>query len=697
MPSGKKRTHEEFLHLLYRRPYGEDIVILSDYKGEKRTIKCRCKKCGYTWDTTPKTLLSGSGCKACNNIVVVAGFNDLATVDPQLASEWDYEKNADLLPTTIGAGSRRKAHWICYKGHRWEAVVYDRHTKKTRCPYCAGKLPIIGETDLATLRPELMSEWNFDRNTEINPHELTEKSSQKVWWICEFGHEWQAPVYSRSNGIGCPFCAKELQTSFPEQALLFYINQCGYNADDQLQIGKYKVDIAIPALSTVIEYDGERWHRNKIEKDNEKDCFLRSRGYRVIRIREKGLCRTNNSINLFYEPKDGGNSQLDTVIKECLTILNPSTDIVVNTASDASNINKQFITKRKNNSFEKSNPELVKYWDYEQNSPILPDMINSGSRKEIAWKCPDCGFRFRRSVQAMVRYKTCPVCIGKSGLVQEGYNDLLSTSPELSNEWDYTKNDIGPAEIAFNDSTKKVWWRCHLGHSWSARVTDRFKGNGCPYCKNKRVLSGFNDLLSKSPQIAELWDYEKNDETPDKVLFSSKKDYYWLCRNGHSFVKSPYRLQAGEGCPYCASRRIMSNFNSLSAKNPELAKEWNYEKNLTLTPEMIMPNSMKKVWWKGLCGHEWEATVANRNSRGSGCPYCAGRKVLSGFNDLKTRRPDIAAEWNYEKNAPLLPTEVTSGSSKRVWWKCENGHEWEASIDKRCLGRGCPICRHKKV
>jgi len=58
-----------------------------------------------------------------------------------------------------------------------------------------------------------------------------------------------------------------------------------------------------------------------------------------------------------------------------------------------------------------------------------------------------------------------------------------------------------------------------------------------------------------------------------------------------------------------------------------LANEWNYEKNNSLTPMDITPNSGKKVWWKCKKGHEWQATVANRN-RGSGCPVCRKNKTL---------------------------------------------------------------------
>ena len=128
--------------------------------------------------------------------------------------------------------------------------------------------------------------------------------------------------------------------------------------------------------------------------------------------------------------------------------------------------------------------------------------------------------------------------------------------------------------------------------------------------------------------------------------------------------------------------------------NPDLLTEWHPTKNNTLTPEMVMPNSTKKVWWQCDNGHEWQATVANRNNRKSGCPYCSGRLRIQGVNDLATLYPNIVTEWNYEKNGGLNPSELSPSSKMKVWWICKNNHEWIQAIDKRCLfGRECPECR----
>lgn len=128
----------------------------------------------------------------------------------------------------------------------------------------------------------------------------------------------------------------------------------------------------------------------------------------------------------------------------------------------------------------------------------------------------------------------------------------------------------------------------------------------------------------------------------------------------------------------------------------DLLKEWNAEKNGALSIRDVTSFSSQKVWWKCKNGHEWEAKVDNR-ARGAKCPYCTNKRVLAGYNDLKTENPELASEWNYIKNAPLKPEEFTSGSNVKVWWIGKCGHEWQQRIGDRKRGQGCPYCEGNVV
>lgn len=137
----------------------------------------------------------------------------------------------------------------------------------------------------------------------------------------------------------------------------------------------------------------------------------------------------------------------------------------------------------------------------------------------------------------------------------------------------------------------------------------------------------------------------------------------------------------------------MSNFLK---DNEILMLEYNKEKNKNIDLNSLVLGSHKKIQWKCGKGHEWQAIIVSRN-RGIGCPYCAGQKVLKGYNDLSTINPELAKEWNCEENGELKPDMVTVNSTKKVWWrcgKCEN--EWQATIYNRNHKHRCPKCRLKK-
>ena len=136
---------------------------------------------------------------------------------------------------------------------------------------------------------------------------------------------------------------------------------------------------------------------------------------------------------------------------------------------------------------------------------------------------------------------------------------------------------------------------------------------------------------------------------------------------------------------------------SLAYTSPELAKEWHPTRNGELTAADITYGSKQIVWWKCKNEHEWQTSVNNRR-RGEGCPYCSNKKVLPGYNDILTTDPTIAKEWNHEKNGDLLPTMIGRGSAKKVWWRCEKGHEWQALVYARAKGNtGCPYCCNQKI
>lgn len=128
-----------------------------------------------------------------------------------------------------------------------------------------------------------------------------------------------------------------------------------------------------------------------------------------------------------------------------------------------------------------------------------------------------------------------------------------------------------------------------------------------------------------------------------------------------------------------------------------LLEQWDAEKNAPLSPETVSASTHKKMWWKDSYGHEWAQPVYSRTVQKRGCPICANRVVLPGFNDLATTYPALASEWDTEKNGTLTPQQVFAGSGIKVWWRCKKGHSWKAVIASRAGGCSCPVCANRII
>jgi Zn finger protein HypA/HybF involved in hydrogenase expression len=201
------------------------------------------------------------------------------------------------------------------------------------------------------------------------------------------------------------------------------------------------------------------------------------------------------------------------------------------------------------------------------------------------------------------------------------------------------------------------------------------------------------NLARVNPNVAQSWHSIKNGNLkPQDITPGSSKTVWWICEidPSHEWQAKVYTRNKGHGCPYCDGKKI-SKSNNLTAKNPNLAKEWHPTKNST-TPDQVTSGSHNKAWWK--CkkqpGHEWEAVIKSR-SFGRGCPYCTNRKVHNS-NSLATINPGLAREWHPTKNKSISAHRTVAGSKRKAWWRCSRGHEWCATIDSRNRGAGCPKC-----
>ena len=306
-----------------------------------------------------------------------------------------------------------------------------------------------------------------------------------------------------------------------------------------------------------------------------------------------------------------------------------------------------------------------------------PSLVSFGSKKKLQWIC-DMGHTWlaspnQRSLGGKVR--DCPYCA--NNFVWIGFNDLQSLFPDVATEadgWDPSLVTYGTTEVKD--------WKCELGHTWKAKVVYRTHGEnkqGCPYCANQKVWPGFNDLQSQFPQIA----HEAFGWDPSKVTKASGKKKAWRCPEGHTYdMTVGNRTLQGQNCPICSNKKTVSGINDLKTLAPDLAQEaygWD--------PSIVSPGSNTKKQWQCRLGHTWMAQVYERAINKTGCPYCKNVKVLTGFNDLASRFPQMASEangWDASK--------VLSGSMKKLGWICSEGHKWDVAPAYRIKNNsGCPV------
>lgn len=199
--------------------------------------------------------------------------------------------------------------------------------------------------------------------------------------------------------------------------------------------------------------------------------------------------------------------------------------------------------------------------------------------------------------------------------------------------------------------------------------------------------------------LLDQWDGSRNGTlTPDTVSYGSRQKLWWRCEQGHVWQAAVYTRAGGEsGCPYCAGKRPWPGFNDLASQYPDLAAQWHPTKNGDLRPQDVVAGSRRKVWWQCPKGHVWQAAIASRAGGGAGCPVCAGKQVVPGENDLATLFPQLAQQWDREKNGALTPQQVSSYSNRAAWWRCPLGHSWRAAISARAWGSDCPYCAGRKV
>ena len=343
----------------------------------------------------------------------------------------------------------------------------------------------------------------------------------------------------------------------------------------------------------------------------------------------------------------------------------------------------------KDNNLKFVRPDIAKEWDYKKNKKN-PDEIIATTNTKYWFICPEKKHSyFSRPLTRVTKNTGCPYC---SGHKVGKDNNLKFLYPDVAKDWDFEKNDKKPSEVYPYGRNHKYWFTCSKGHSYKTAIHLRIRG--CKFCSGR-----FPSETSNLTQVEffKEWDYQQNKNIdPTKIAKKSGIEYWWKCKEGHSWKQSPaYREMLGRNCPFCANRRV-DETNSLQKLYPEIAKEWDTKKNKKKASDVVYGSHYLAHW---ICTekHSYSTRVHLRTVRNQGCPYCSGKKV-SKTNNLKFLFPEIAKEWDTKKNKKKAQ-EVTSQTHTKYWWICSAGHSYKTSVISRTpsikgktKGTGCPFC-----
>uniref|UniRef100_A0A6M3ILR1 Treble clef zinc finger domain-containing protein n=1 Tax=viral metagenome TaxID=1070528 RepID=A0A6M3ILR1_9ZZZZ len=256
----------------------------------------------------------------------------------------------------------------------------------------------------------------------------------------------------------------------------------------------------------------------------------------------------------------------------------------------------------------------------------------------------------------------------------------------------------------YKSNNKHRWYcECECGNTTIVSGENLKSGTtqscGClrlEKCGGQQPLKKQDSFGYQYPYLIKFWS-SKNVKSPFDYKPSSNKKVWWTCELKHKWFAMINNVIRGKWCPYCKNKKLLVGFNSLQDRYPNIAEIWHPVKN-NITPNQIFPHINKRVWWLDRCGHEYIMSISNKTDNNYCCPYCSGKRVLEGFNDLQTTHPELVEEWDWEKNK-IKPTEISKGTNKRVWWKCkECQHEWKTSICNRAGSKqsGCLKCNQSK-
>lgn len=620
--------------------------------------KWKCDKCKHFFDLSIDKLISRikrngfycTKCEATFDTAIKVNVKPLSYTDKHLLDQ--LVKN-HIKKNMIDCLSNIVATWKCMKCNgEYECSVVKRHQEG--CPYCSDKQMLKGYNTLQETHPYLEKFW--DKSNDKSISEYWHKSFDVLNWKCPCCNiQFQcSPVemISRTNLENSNFetCPKNCDWN-----KLVFNNDIFHNSPRLRKEWSKKNNIPVHLALSHIDTKKYWWN-----------CSICQGEY---------LC----SIPIRRE-----------VIDSCPYCNDEQPLKGYNTISDI-------------------HPELTSYWSSKNTQKIDEITLSEAKNKKYFWLCDCCNLEFNEKLSIVLDKfsninnrelkKICPYCNKKIPKPEES---LGYKKPFLKSEW--LENINGDIYNVFSNSNDIIEWICRKCHrNYKAKISNRAEDDKCcPYCSNRKLIKGINDLATTHPHLIKEWS-SLNDRQLSYLTNKSSYKAWWncsVCSNTYQQVVSQ-KFTSKISCPYCRKAKILKGFNDLPTTHPWLLKEWSTSNDRDFSS--LMCNSNYRAWWKcSECSREYRQTVKKKILMNiSCCLYCQKNKVLKGFNDLATTHEYLLNEWDYLNNILLAkPTEIDEKSNKIVWWICKDNpnHRYKFKINEKIKYEKrniitCKICK----
>lgn len=499
--------------------------------------------------------------------------------------------------------------------------------------------------------------WDYERNT-ADPATIASKSGKRYWWICpECGCSHEKVAINMHMSPRCKDCG--MKASIKTSAAI--------------RRAKSTMVADCPALLKYWDYENNTCSPDNITIGNSYKKF-----YWICSKCGKSHERTPY------------NEQKSTLCRSC--------------GSKKGIANGYRARIAKSHSIA-DDPVLSKCWDSENNTAD-PTRLAYRSNRKFKWICPECGNGFERTAKHMIDGQLCNDCTLKKRTKTHHDNYMktaqsVADDPELLKCWDYEHNTEDPHDVP-QKSNNYFYWKCpECGKSFRRTGNNQYASlRLCDDCAMNIRIASHNDYrmkhsekVSDRPNLMAMWDFDKNDVAPEKVLaHATRVEYWWKCPLcGKSEKATPARKYEANTCWDCGnkiggiSRRKgdVQRKGSFGQHHPHLAKEWHPTLNGDTTPFDITSGCGEEFYWQCRYGHVFKTTPNERVKRHAGCPICR--------RSLRTSFTEQVISFYLDKVTPTLPNHDIGGFEFDAYLKEKNvvieydGQWWHSRKDTKLM------------